>query len=1346
MELGEISALLETHAHVVHSMVLVDEPRQQLLAFVLMASLNSNAAASKASDDLEGNKSEQQKRGLEEALFQLCKSHLVDYMIPSKIVALEAMPLNVNGKVDRKALIASVVKTLPHGGDFSTPANPLEERLVSLFSSLVGIDEQNVSVTADIFGDYGVNSLMIAQMVAELRKQGLAGDLSMRDAFGTHTIRNLSVLILENSGDLSGLSSLANESPSSVAFKISELRTHPDFIRRLENCHASFGIPITDDKYYPLTRVQRRMLLAQRMDPESGVYNIPVAFKLRSGIDVLQLEKAFQSLMRRHKVLCTKYIGDGASRDTTVGLVDLSLADNFRIIAVEGTVDEYQREKMIFDPFSLSDGQSVRAYYSPSTHDVCFVIHHIAYDGGSNSVLAKQLEELCQGRGLERTGKVIPDYIDYAWNEFKEAVDPGSALDSSFWIEHLGLSEGDLPILQLQRDPDSKPKTSSKAVSASVDISKLNLTAAVAEMSRAHNITPVIIFLCVFEVVVKRFTGQDDLVIGVPLNLRPLAYSNAIGMFVNTIALRLRDTNYDSSADVDHDKVGSEKQDEIREDNKSFLDLLLHRASLWDSALYHGNVPFDLVAQKVRGGQGIFQSIFNYMNDLIPQEEVAFLGSEETDVQPENIMAMYDIEFVVNNSILQLKVRESIFTKVSVERFLDCYVQLLSDMTKKESPLLLAPLQRVSVLTENQTAFIDQHLTGPSRQGKEDLLMHQFFEQTVDSHPHKIALRMMDETMTYAQLEEQSNKIANYLVTSCGVHVEDCVGILLPRGFGQIIALLGILKAGCAYVAMDDTYPEGRIRDIVEDCKMVACISTKHNNLSNCVQFCFVSALEEIMLEDLPSRRPEVAIKSDNLCYILYTSGSTGKPKGVQIEHRGISNMGHSIIEEWPASDGWQDNFLLTSRLTWDVSVSTLVYSFGTGGTLCLVPPEMKELGPNFAMILQKMKITRLFCTPGLFQFLNLSKETFSLRHVECGGDVLVPSLVKSLMAKGVCIVNSYGPTECSVYATRHTIASTDRCLSGSKSVAIGKPFPNTRLFVLDKWGNRVPPGVLGELYIGGAHLGRGYTREEDNLGVFVSNPFEEECARSLPFGIDASRLYRTGDLVRLLPEGTIDFVGRITSGSSYIKLRGFRMELGEISSVLDTHDRVDRSLVLVDEPRQQLIAFVLMNVLKKKNLLSNPALELDHDNEESDLETELLLKLCSSHLVDYMIPSKIVVLEEMPLDANGKVDRKTILADASNTVVFGESSSPPTSASEEKLAHHFSSVMGISKESISMSADIFSTYGMNSLKAAQFVSELRRSNDSDSRELSIRNVYEAPTLQQLSMVSLLLDDRTLVS
>jgi hypothetical protein len=204
-------------------------------------------------------------------------------------------------------------------------------------------------------------------------------------------------------------------------------------------------------------------------------------------------------------------------------------------------------------------------------------------------------------------------------------------------------------------------------------------------------------------------------------------------------------------------------------------------------------------------------------------------------------------------------------------------------------------------------------------------------------------------------------------------------------------------------------------------------------------------------------------------------------------------------------------------------------------------------------------------------------------------------------------------------------------------------------------------------------------------------------------------------------------------------------MELGEISSVLDTHDQVDRSLVLVDEPRQQLIAFVLMNKLQKKNLLSNQSFEMDDDNEKSDLGTELL-QLCSYHLVDYMIPSKIVVLGEMPLDVNGKVDRETLLASASNTVGLGESSGRPTNALEEKLAHHFSSVMGISKESTSMTTDIFSTYGMNSLKAAQFVSELRRSNDSDSGELSIRNVYEAPTLRQLAMVSLLLDDRTLVS
>eukprot|EP00957_Ditylum_brightwellii_P089397 6806954-Ditylum_brightwellii.AAC.1 len=433
--------------------------------------------------------------------------------------------------------------------------------------------------------------------------------------------------------------------------------------------------------------------------------------------------------MRLHKVLCTKYIGDADSPETAIGVVDLSLADNFRIIVVDEASDQYQRSKMVFDAFSISTGPCLRAFYIPSTRDVWFVIHHISFDGGSISVLTKQLEELYQDNAWKPMGKNL-NYVDYAWKEFSKEVKDGPPLDASFWIEHLGLHEiGDLPRLELPKDPDCISDATSTAVSASADISKLKLDVAIVEFSSLHNITPFILFLCVFEIIVKRFSSQDDLIVGIPVNLRPATFSNAIGMFVNTVALRLRAAIYDDD-DFYEDKSNDDAKPE--DENESFLDLLLRRARFWDLALSHCDIPYDLVSQHVSGREGAFQAMFNYMDDLDMNIDTTsrFQSAEQNTQQTKEHLAMFDIEFNVDNSKLEVKGRESIFTQVSAKRFLDCYIELLSScvyQTSSQLPLSM-PIVKFDILPPSQADFVNTALTGKNLD-RPMTLMHQFFEK-----------------------------------------------------------------------------------------------------------------------------------------------------------------------------------------------------------------------------------------------------------------------------------------------------------------------------------------------------------------------------------------------------------------------------------------------------------------------------------------------------------------------------------------------------------------------------------------------------------------------------------------
>jgi hypothetical protein len=462
------------------------------------------------------------------------------------------------------------------------------------------------------------------------------------------------------------------------------------------------------------------MLFVQQIDPELGVYNNTINVKLLQEVGVQQLEEVFRALMKLHPVLCTRYNGNIASPEPTIGLVDLDLADEFGVTVLDETpLTEAKLARIVQEPFNLRTEASLRVYYFPLTHDLVMVFPHIAFDGGSIWGLVSHLLELYKDPSWTPPKASGLDYIDFAWREFDREI-KSVPYEVSFWTDHLGLNGGSLPVLELPEDPQRwRDAPFTQAVVASVDLTDCRLHESVVEMSCLHSVTPFVIYMCVFEVIVKRFTGQNDLVLGIPINLRPGSHSHALGMFVNTIALRLRDYNSDS------------KEEQHEQEEEPFGDLLQRRSMLWNSALKHADVPFDMVSSQTSGQEGVFQATFNYLidlhiDDLVKTRPSALFTRESGKNEQSYSLSKFDLEFSATKSDVTVAARERIWSQSMLQRFLDCYVKLLTDVTSRNHSLDI-PCEKLKLLPDDQTILLDSVLTGHREVWADPLLMHEFF-------------------------------------------------------------------------------------------------------------------------------------------------------------------------------------------------------------------------------------------------------------------------------------------------------------------------------------------------------------------------------------------------------------------------------------------------------------------------------------------------------------------------------------------------------------------------------------------------------------------------------------------
>jgi amino acid adenylation domain-containing protein len=1028
----------------------------------------------------------------------------------------------------------------------------------------------------------------------------------------------------------------------------------------------------------PLSFAQERLWVLDRMDPGSPAYNIATAVRLTGRLEASALSWGLTEIVRRHAVLRSVFaLEDGEPVQSVaepapvpLPVIDLAaLPDGAREAEARDLSRQLGRQ-----PFDLERGPMLRAVLvrlGEEEHAALFTMHHIASDGWSMGILVREISTLY---AAAREGRPSPlpelpiQYLDYA--RWQREWLTGEVLDEqlAYWRRALA----GLAPLQLPTDRPRPPFQTFRGASRSFAVPGAT-TMALKTWGQRQGGTPFMVLLAAFAALLSRHSGQEDLAIGTPAANRDRAeLEGLIGFFVNTLVLR---------ADLS--------------ELPSFEQLLqrVRRAAL--AAFAHQEVPFEKVVFELQPERNLSSSpLFQVMLTLqnAPAEALSLPGLELRPFGAAIDTAKFDLTLNVVEGPRgfqgSLEHNTDLFDRSTIDRILGHFQSLLEQVigeprTSVANLLLLSQAESHQVVHEwSDTAAIFP---------REERL-HERIARRAARTPQAIAITFGDEILTYADLEAAANRLARFLIRR-GVRRESLVGLCMERSPALPVALLGILKAGGAYVPMDPSYPEERLAYMLEDaglCLLLVDAGAPEGLCRRAADLLPVVSIADALAasERQPAGDPLVPGDPGDLAYVLYTSGSTGRPKGVEIPHGALVNFLASMRELPGLDEG--DVLLAVTSLSFDIAGLELYLPLLAGARIDLASRETAADGARLLARLRETGATVLQATPATWRMLVDAGWTGDPEvRVLCGGEALPERLAAELRARSGAVWNLYGPTETTIWSAASRV--------GEDGVVIGRPIANTRLVLLDPQLSPVPVGVPGELYIGGEGLARGYRYRPDLTAErFVPNPFADLDG-------PGSRLYRTGDLARCRSDGSVELLGRL---DHQVKVRGFRVELGEVESALESHAEVARAVVLAREDR-------LVSFLVSQGELRPSAAELRAAVAET--------------LPDYMIPSSFVWLEELPLTPNGKVDRRALACFEVPREGGAGASAEPRTPAEELLAEMWCELLGAERVGIQ---DDFFDLGGHSLKATQLAARVRRAF---GIELPLRRLFESPTVAGLA-------------
>ena len=1059
----------------------------------------------------------------------------------------------------------------------------------------------------------------------------------------------------------------------------------------------------------PLSFAQRRLWFFHQLEPASPLYNLPLALRLEGPLDPETLRQSLEAIVRRHEILRTRFVaedGEPAQRIDppsalellVVDLADAPVGQEERLAELITTASE--------QPFDLAQDRLLRTtlYRRGATdHVLLLVTHHIAGDGWSWGVWLRELERLYSGikhSAVPALPELSIQYADYAaWQHHRLDGDGLKAL-LAIWKRQLA---GAPEAIELPTDFPRPPTLTFSGEWATRPLGR-PLSEALKALSQREGVTLFMTLLAATSVLLSRYTQQTDLVIGAPIAGRTVVQTESlIGLFVNTLALR----------------VDLEGDPEFRA-----LLARVRRTAL--EAFDHQELPLEKLVEELQlprraNRLPLVQVAFVFQNT--PAQGLRLPDLRVTQVPSWTRTAKFELTWCVEEGadglVVALEYNTDLFTADTAGRMLANFATLLdgivADPGRRVSDLpLVAPSERRLLLKEwNQTA----------RPFPREETIHAMVEAQVSRHPEAIAVTWGEQTLTYQELNTRANQLAHRL-RALGVGPDQVVALCLERSPEMMITLLGILKAGGAYASLDPTYPAERLAYMLADSRATVLV-TAGNGPTFSAESPVNGAtggngarpvvlrldLEAPALGREPVSNPAPGATAENLAYVSYTSGSTGRPKGVCIPHRAVNRL---LLNTDYIALGASDAVLQIANCAFDASTFEIWGALLHGAKLVIVPSEVVLAPREFARELRTRRITALFVTTALFNQLSRHAPGLfqNVRTVLFGGEAVNPDCVRDVLQNGPPerLLHVYGPTETTTFATWHEVREVPR---GAKTIPIGRPLANTTLYVLD--GNRqpVPIGVAGELYIGGDGLARGYWNQPElTAEKFVPNPFAISTggrADAADERTEASnlRLYRTGDRVRWRSDGVIEFLGRI---DRQVKLRGFRIELEEIESVLEKHPNVEQAMVVVREGasgERRLFAYVAARGQP------TPGAELRAHLRRS--------------VPDYMIPAGFVAVENFPLNANGKVDRAALPAPETDRPEATRVFSAPKDAVERQLAGIWERVLEVRPVGVH---DNFFELGGHSLAGVRLFAGIEQEF---GRKLPLASLFQGPTVAQLA-------------
>lgn len=1036
-----------------------------------------------------------------------------------------------------------------------------------------------------------------------------------------------------------------------------------------------------DGGTFPLSFAQRRLWFLEQLEPGNTAYIIATALHVEGTVDAALLEQSFTHVLRRHESLRTTF---PLSRGQPVQMIqppsvfmmqqtDLSsLSVHERELACEQAI---QREAQT--PFSLEQGPLLRAHLCQLGEQefiLMLTMHHIISDGWSISVVVQEVvthyRSLLQGQA-PALPKLPIQYVDYTLWQEQRLQEPVLQKQLDFWKTHLA----DAPALELPLDHPRPAERSYRGALSTTRLSR-ELVQALRQVSQQERVTLTMTLLAGFGVLLARYSGQQDFVVGMPIaNRTHTEVEHLIGLFINTLALRL---------DLSGEPGFGQVLQRVRE------------ISLAADA--HQDIPFEKLVEELQPQRSLSQTpLFQVM--FIPQNQPAATfelpGLRVRTLHPDRRAAMFDLSFYIFEQGQDLEVcaeyNTDLFAEATITRMLRHYINLLAGGTVH----LQQNIWRLPLLSEHEQQYQLVNWNETQRSFSVGRCLHECFEAQVERSPEAVAISFREHSLTYRALEQQSNQLAHYL-QRCGVGPGRLVGILLERSLDMVIGLLGILKAGGAYVPLDPEYPVERLAYIVRDSGLQVLL-TQEGLLDRAGS---QPALEIVSLErdgvsiaQEKDTRPICQVTDQDLAYVLYTSGSTGKPKGVQIPHAAVVNFLCSMREE-PGLCA-SDVLLAVTTISFDIAGLELFLPLTTGAHVVLLSRDCVLDGKVLATHIEKASATVMQATPATWHLLlEAGWQGKSAVKILCGGEALTRDLANRLLHKGAGVWNLYGPTETTIWSTLWQVEA------GDGPVSIGRPIANTQVYVLDAALAPVPVGVTGDIYIGGAGVAHGYLhRPELTTERFIPDPFSSQAGQ---------RLYKTGDRGCYRPDGTLVYLGR---GDQQVKLRGFRIELGEIEAVLTSHPAVQAAAVLMREDTPgspRLVAYMLPTA-------AEPA------------DGVALRAWLKQHLPDYMIPAAFLTLEAFPLTPNGKIDRRAL--PLPKVALPTEELEAPRNDVERTLAALWCELLEIKAVGIRQN---FFELGGHSLIAPRLMTRI---NEVWQIELPLRALFAAPTIAELAHI-----------